>query len=847
MTRGWRWLVARTPWAWCALPMLAAPLAPLALAAQSAPLERRVSVQFRDVSLRDALDRVMALAHVRISYSAELLPLDRSVRGGFDSTTVATLLGALLKDVAVMPVAAGRDQIVLTPVREERSRPTTAVSARTVGTAELDRVVVTGSAAGGAQRPLTIALAVVDGRDLSRAGVHDISSALSAAVPGLWAWGQSPASLIARYGSIRGASSFGANYPKIYVDGLAVANPLLVTQFDPESVQRIEVIRGPQGAALYGADAISGVLNIVTRHEGVDAGAPRVRLRSSAGYAASDYSSSVVLAQDHRLTFGAGTGVRTAQFGLGLGSLGAFYTGATSRSLQASAGGRLIGARSVVTGTARIVSASVGATVNPLLVRSPAPDAPAGGPIAGRDDSQSLQEYTVGGTVKFAANDRWSHTLVAGVDGYALSHVANNSTPFPSSADSALQAARGAADRTTLRISSVARLGRVDRLATSLTFAAEHSALRQETPVIQLGRAAMQHAGFAHSTVPIGRMDLIGRMGPAGNATLSPVDWLSDAGLTTQADVAWRDTWFLSAGLRLERNSGYVIAARNHLLPMIGGAWVREFGDVTLKLRTAFGRGIRAPRNAVRETMFGGMRSQAVVRDLSPEEQSGVEAGIDVLLGHVATLQVTRFNQLASGLIQQVIIPDSMSAIAGQPPSQLALQYQNVGSIGNNGWELQATVRQGRMAGAVSLATVDSRVRSRSAGYTGDLRAGDRVLGVPARTVGASATWSGVRWHAVVGVSRAFDWIEYDRLSLAAAYVGFERATVPLYGLDLRGYWRSYAGRTRLRASMSHALGRGASVVLTGENLLDYQRGEPDNLTIVPGRTITAGVRFSRY
>ena len=29
-------------------------------------------------------------------------------------------------------------------------------------------------------------------------------------------------------------------------------------------MSRIEVIRGPQGAALYGADAISGVMNIVT-------------------------------------------------------------------------------------------------------------------------------------------------------------------------------------------------------------------------------------------------------------------------------------------------------------------------------------------------------------------------------------------------------------------------------------------------------------------------------------------------------------------------------------------------------------------------------------------------------
>jgi hypothetical protein len=31
--------------------------------------------------------------------------------------------------------------------------------------------------------------------------------------------------------------------------------------------------------------------------------------------------------------------------------------------------------------------------------------------------------------------------------------------------------------------------------------------------------------------------------------------------------------------------------------------------------------------------------------------------------------------------------------------------------------------------------------------------------------------------------------------------------------------------------------------VMTGDNLLGRQRGEPDNVTVVPRRTITAGVQ----
>ena len=36
---------------------------------------------------------------------------------------------------------------------------------------------------------------------------------------------------------------------------------------------------------------------------------------------------------------------------------------------------------------------------------------------------------------------------------------------------------------------------------------------------------------------------------------------------------------------------------------------------------------------------------------------------------------------------------------------------------------------------------------------------------------------------------------------------------------------------------------RGLSLVMTGDNLLGQQRGEPDNATVVPGRTITAGLK----
>jgi iron complex outermembrane receptor protein len=792
------------------------------------PLNRKVVLHLRDVSLREALDRLAVAARLRFSYSAELLPLDRPVRTSFDSVTVGDVLVALLRGVAVAPVVAGPDQIVLAPARS----PPADMSAPLVAPAlTLDRVVVTGSANGGSQRPLTVALDVVSGRTLSDAAVGDLAHAVDGSVPGVWIWEQSPASLLSRYGSIRGASSFGANYPKVYVDGIEVANPLLITQLDPESIERVEVIRGPQGAALYGADAISGVVNIVTRHGGVEAGTPRVRLLSAGGVSESGYSPQAVFAQNHTLALAAGSSARSAQLDLGLSTLGAFYPGASSQTLHATGGMRLVGSRTIVTGTARFMVERVGASVNPLLADSDAAPPPgSGGSVSdlnGAAAPQSLMQYTVGATAKFMANERWTHALIAGIDGYRLANVANEFAPFPSSTDSALRAARGSADRTTLRASSVAHFGEAGHVATTLTFAAEHSALREETSVDG-------PAGAEPGQLPNTRA-----------ASTSSVTWLSDAGVITQADIAVRNSVFFTGGIRLERSDGYIGSARLSTLPMLGGAWVKAMGDVTVKLRAAYGKGIRAPRTALRETVLGGVRSESAA--LAPEEQSGVEEGVDLFVGRALSLQATRFDQLASGLIQQVAVPDSAAGQGGQPGTGLMIQSQNVGAITNRGWEFQATARLGRVSLISALSSVDSRVQRLAGGYTGDLRVGDRILEVPARTAGLSISWSEPRWSGTVGVSRAFDWIDYDRLALARAYLDFDRLSVPLVGADLRGYWRKYDGTTHLRASVTRSFGRGLALVITGENLLNVQRGEPDNVTIVPGRTVTTGMRASFF
>lgn len=799
-----------------------------------APLDRVVSFHARDISLRDALGRLAAAAHLRLSYSSELLPLDRHVCLSHDATSVGALLTELLQGTTVEPRAVGADHVALAPVLAPTGIVASSDGAVTIARTAtvLDRVVVTGTTAGGPQRSLPVAVDVISGAQLERRVADGtLSRVLGSAVPGIWVWEQSPSGLLARYGSIRGASSFGTSYPKVYIDGIEVANPLLITQVSPDMVERIEVIRGPQGAALYGTDAISGVINIITRNDGVAGGAPHFLLRSDAGVAQTDFSSGTPLAQHHAVTLRAGSGLRSAGLGITVGTVGAFVPNAFSRQVTATGSARLVGSRTILTTTARFVAQRVASAESPLITdsvpeSSNSPLGPPGGPNV-PNDPQSARQYTFGANARFMQSSRWTHAVVVGLDGYRLTDVFDDVRTIPLPADASLQSVRAAADRGTLRVSSVASFGSDDRTSAALTLAAEHSMLREESD---------PRDTFGRLPGPGG--------GPPGGAGAYPASWRSNSGIVAQTNVAWRESLYLTGGLRLERNDGFVTGDQVTMLPMFGAALVRDRGDVTLKLRGAYGKGIRPQRIAARETTWVGMRGQSLSSSLAPEQQSGVEAGVDLLVGRALTLRATRFDQLASGLIQRVATDAEADPASGPGRRHVTYVLQNVGEITNRGWELDASAELGPLSLTGALSIVDSRVRRLATGYTGDLRPGDRMLEVPARTLSATASWTRSGWFGSLTASRASDWINYDRLALAWAVVNDERPpSRDEMGIWLRSFWRRYDGVTRLRLTTSRDLRRGVALVLTGENLLDRQLGEPDNVTILPGRTITAGIR----
>ncbi len=127
---------------------------------------------------------------------------------------------------------------------------------------ELEGFIITASPMPRALGDVARSVTVLDGEELRAGGVTLLSDAL-AGVPGV---------AVVRGGSFGAATSVfmrggESDYVQVLVDGVQVNQPGGSFDFAGltlENVERIEVVRGP-ASALYGSDAMAGVIQIVTR------------------------------------------------------------------------------------------------------------------------------------------------------------------------------------------------------------------------------------------------------------------------------------------------------------------------------------------------------------------------------------------------------------------------------------------------------------------------------------------------------------------------------------------------------------------------------------------------------
>ena len=132
--------------------------------------------------------------------------------------------------------------------------------------AELQPVVVTGTRTPVAETDTLAQTIVIDRAEIERSQAGDVADILRQYAGLEVARSGGPGQQASLF--TRGSNS---NYTLVLLDGVRVNNGstggAALPNINPEMIERIEVVEGPR-SALYGSDAIGGVVNIITRKSG---------------------------------------------------------------------------------------------------------------------------------------------------------------------------------------------------------------------------------------------------------------------------------------------------------------------------------------------------------------------------------------------------------------------------------------------------------------------------------------------------------------------------------------------------------------------------------------------------
>ena len=169
----------------------------------------------------------------------------------------------LLSGALLLAATASAAQTGETKRGETRTEETKPEDANTEVTKKVEPVVITATKVETPVGQLGASVSIVNGEDFQTYHYPTLDEALRN-VPGLEITRSGSYGKLSTV-SIRGANS---NQIQVLVDGVRVKSPTTgqvdLSDLSPDLIERVEIVRGPQ-STLYGADAIGGVINIITK------------------------------------------------------------------------------------------------------------------------------------------------------------------------------------------------------------------------------------------------------------------------------------------------------------------------------------------------------------------------------------------------------------------------------------------------------------------------------------------------------------------------------------------------------------------------------------------------------
>ncbi|MGH7508976.1 MAG: TonB-dependent receptor [Gemmatimonadales bacterium] len=858
-------------------------------AERSAVLARRLSLRLEDVSLDAALKELINQAGLNITYSPAVLPEGKRVTIGASDVAVVTALteilfrsgldvvvdrdGALALVVCKHPAPRAEIQdsgtIVGTVTDKATGAPIAGATVEVEGTRrssttgsdggyridgiedgtytlrvryigyspmessvevpgggevtadfalvkslqKLDELVTV--TPGGMQvqlRALSSAVTIIGANDIAERNPQMLADVVRQEVPTSVAFAN-PVNPQSTLFTVRGASSLSPSSSalKILIDGVEAAR-FVGASIDPKSIERFEVIRGPQAATLYGADAANGVIQVFTKRGGPHPSKPKIEAQTALGLTQTPYDGyrTVPRQQYTARLYGGGDDMSY--------SLGGGYThlpdylpnGQISRQSTPSVYGGIRSTHGILAAdfSGRYQRNKLGSAFNPILLTV--------GLVSQSQPSYTVSDFTnetYGSTITVTPKTWWINRVTAGID-RALQEDVQERPRLTTAADTLLTLFTSTSRKVFVSYNTSISGVLTRSLAGSLTGGIDH---HDRTGSTFFTSRALNAEGTIQTSPP----------GAFDQSRFS----VRNTGYFIEGRLGFRESVFLTGGLRVEDNSTFGASIATPVLPHVGISWVQEFRSTTLKVRGSYGRAMRVPSPGQSLAAAAGGSIQLANPLLAPEQQQGWDAGIDLFFEDGASLAITGFDQTARDLILFSQLAET---------SAPTFQYQNIGRVTNRGVEVEAraSVWQLRLKGQYGY--VKSRVTHLGSVTSGTLQVGDPPESTPAHTAGASITWlPGSRTRVTAGLAYVGSYRRLDVIALFSCFGGTGpcRPTV-------RDYVVSYPSITRVNALVTQRLTPQLQVFLGADNLTNQETYEGSNFLPVVGRTTTVGLRI---
>ena len=711
----------------------------------------------------------------------------------------------------------------------------------------LDEMVITGVAFEARRKEIPADIAVLTAKQIEEKHTSNFTDLLKGEIPGVFALSQGQFDDVS-YIYIRGSGFLSEDYAKIYIDGVELADVTLLSTINLQSIERIEVIRGVQAAALYGAEATGGVIQIITK-KGSGVNLLKIDAKASSGYIESKYkpSGATPIKTDNSVQISGGKETASYNIGVVYNTVGEWTKNYRTNTLSASGGARFV-QEPVIANLTALWSKRDGsqATQDYAYERWPglAPVGYRPGMVF-PDYETSFNQATLGLNIIYQATPGWMHNLILGQDVNQYDYHQIN-PHYLTQSDTTQVIFNSTSSRQTLRYNTAYRMKIGELFSVGLTAGGEYSLYNSS-----LGSALgikLNEFGDIKSE-------------PSGIRSFSSTKrWTS--GYSGMLEMGYNEKLFFTTSMAAKTDPRG--AKKTYIVPpRFGLTYADDIGEVNVRLRGEYGTSVK-PVNPIYAT--GSVSSTVIYLpnpDILPEKREGWDAGIETYWQNNASISITRFREEG----KDAIMVSDLGVIDGIQ----TYQHINIGLISIAGYEVQAKLNFIMMGVPIILNAnytySDNVIRELSNQYmpgpTQMYEIGDRVNSVPKYAGGGGLTMRllqgsiGVYWQ-FSGGGRGVDynaWYDYRYGTALHRDVGLPYSTipstVPINGVYVskksitRSYRVEYPIDWKFNFRAEQELTKGVNIFLDGTNLFNDWGADLNNTYAVPGRTTVLGVRVS--